>query len=215
MTLFVKQVEEQQLLLGNGAAPNLQGFVASARAIGTYARGTDDCALAIFKAANGVAGFELPRSQRGRHPSHELADDQDRQGQPGPVHGRRAVLRQLRRSAGTVSASQFSAGALWEESSDRAAGVFLLVPPGGAGRRHERNQMDELNEDQQGLVATTISYGPFPPKPEYLPQGHRLYERGWFDIGLTDERVVFSLSTQGVIALELGIPLGEAREVMN
>ena len=75
--------------------------------------------------------------------------------------------------------------------------------------------MDELTEDQKGLVATAIRYGPFPPKPEYLPQCHRLYERGWFDIGLTDDRVVFSLSTPGVTALELGIPLGEAREAMN
>ncbi len=75
--------------------------------------------------------------------------------------------------------------------------------------------MDELTEDQKGLVATTIRHGPFPPKPEYLPQCHKLYERGWFDIGLTDDRVVFSLSAPGVIALELGIPLGEAREAMN
>ena len=75
--------------------------------------------------------------------------------------------------------------------------------------------MDELTEDQLGLVATAIRYGPFPPKPEYLPQCHKLYERGWFDIGLTDDRVVFGLSTPGVTALELGIPLGEARKATN
>ncbi len=75
--------------------------------------------------------------------------------------------------------------------------------------------MDELTEDQMGLVATAIRYGPFPPRLEYLPQCHKLYERGWFDIGLTDDRVVFKLSTAGVTALELGIPLGEAREATN
>jgi HK97 family phage major capsid protein len=57
LTLFVKQVEESQLLLGSGTAPALQGFVASGRAIGTYARGTaDDNATALFKAANGTRG---------------------------------------------------------------------------------------------------------------------------------------------------------------
>ncbi len=53
------------------------------------------------------------------------------------------------------------------------------------------------------------------PRPEYLPQAHKLYERGWFDIGLTDDRVVYSLSTAGVTALELGVTLAEAREAMN
>jgi HK97 family phage major capsid protein len=56
-TMFVKQTEEQQILLGSGTAPNLQGIVATGRTIGTYARGTvDDNALAIFKAANGTRG---------------------------------------------------------------------------------------------------------------------------------------------------------------
>ena len=40
-------------------------------------------------------------------------------------------------------------------------------------------------------------------------------ERGWFDIGLTDDEVLFSLSTSSVTALELGVPLAEAREAMN
>ena len=75
--------------------------------------------------------------------------------------------------------------------------------------------MNELTEDQKALVATAIRRGPFPPKPEYLPACHRLHERGWFDIGLTDDEVYFSLSTQGVAALELGVPIGEAREAMN
>ena len=57
LSLFVSTAEDQQLLLGSGTAPNLQGFVASGRPIGTYARGTaDDNALAVFKAANGTRG---------------------------------------------------------------------------------------------------------------------------------------------------------------
>ena len=57
LSLFVQTQEETQLLLGSGTAPTLQGFVASGRTIGTYARGTaDDNALAIFKAANGARG---------------------------------------------------------------------------------------------------------------------------------------------------------------
>ncbi|HXV51982.1 MAG TPA: hypothetical protein VD765_02045 [Solirubrobacterales bacterium] len=78
-----------------------------------------------------------------------------------------------------------------------------------------RAAFDELTEDQKELVATAIRYGPFPPRPEYLPDCHRLHERGWFDIGLTDDHVFFSLSTQGEAALELGVPLAEAREAMN
>lgn len=56
LQLFVRQVEESQLLLGNGTAPNLQGFIGSGRAIGTYARGTLSNEEAIFRAANGARG---------------------------------------------------------------------------------------------------------------------------------------------------------------
>jgi len=58
LQLFVQVQEEAQLLLGNGTAPNLAGFISPGnRTIGTYARGTaDDNALAIFKAANGTRG---------------------------------------------------------------------------------------------------------------------------------------------------------------
>jgi hypothetical protein len=74
---------------------------------------------------------------------------------------------------------------------------------------------DELTDDEKGLIATAIFYGPFPPKPEYLPECHRLYERGWFDIGLTDEHVVFSLIQTGVTALELGLALDDAKGAVN
>ena len=73
----------------------------------------------------------------------------------------------------------------------------------------------ELTDDEKGLVATAIRHGPFPPKPDYLPQCHRLYERGWFDLRLSDEQVLFELSNSGFTALELGVPLGEAWEAMN
>ena len=75
--------------------------------------------------------------------------------------------------------------------------------------------MDELTEDQKGLIATAIRYGQFPPKPEHLPDCHWLMERGWFDRSVTDEHVVFGLSDRGVTALELGVPLAEAQEAMN
>jgi hypothetical protein len=71
----------------------------------------------------------------------------------------------------------------------------------------------ELTGDETGLVATAIRYGPFPPKPKYLPGCHRLHERAWFDVGVPDDRVVFSLSTAGVTALR--IPLADAREATN
>ena len=114
LTLFVKQIEEQQLLLGNGTAPNLQGFVASGRAIGTYARGTDDSALAIFKAANGVRGSSfLDPTVCVIHPTNwqTIRTAKDDNGQfmgGGPFHGPYGGPQ------GPSSASQFSAGALWD-----------------------------------------------------------------------------------------------------
>lgn len=75
--------------------------------------------------------------------------------------------------------------------------------------------MDQLTEDELGLVATAIRFGPFPPRPEYLADCHRLHERGWFDRQSTDENVVFGLSQAGVTALELGVPLAEARGAVN
>lgn len=76
--------------------------------------------------------------------------------------------------------------------------------------------MDELTEDQKGLVACSIQHPEgFPVRPEYLADAHRLHERGWLDRRLVDDQVVFSLSTAGVTALELGIPVGEARGAMN
>ena len=76
-------------------------------------------------------------------------------------------------------------------------------------------EREPLTEDQVKLVSTAILYGPFPPKPEYLADAHHLYERGWFDRRSTKEHLVFALSARGVHALELGIPLGEAKEAMN
>jgi HK97 family phage major capsid protein len=57
LALFVRNAEEAQLLLGSGVAPNLQGFVASGRAIGTYVRsaGTTN-ERAILNAATGCRG---------------------------------------------------------------------------------------------------------------------------------------------------------------
>lgn len=57
LSLFVQSVEDTQLLLGNGTAPNLQGFIASGRAIGTFTRSAGTAnELAILKAAVGTRG---------------------------------------------------------------------------------------------------------------------------------------------------------------
>jgi HK97 family phage major capsid protein len=113
LSLFVKQVEEAQLLLGSGTAPNLQGFVASGRAIGTYARGTvDDNATALFKAANGTRGSSfLNPDTVVIHPTNWQAIrlGKDASGQyygGGPFYGAYGGNTQ-------ASSSQFSADSLW------------------------------------------------------------------------------------------------------
>ena len=55
-SLFVQQQEEAQLLTGSGTAPNLRGLIGTTRTIGTYNRGTDDNATALFKAMNLTRG---------------------------------------------------------------------------------------------------------------------------------------------------------------
>jgi hypothetical protein len=74
---------------------------------------------------------------------------------------------------------------------------------------------DNLTADQLGLIACAIRHGPFPPRPEYLADCHRLHERGWFDLRVTDEAVLFGLSDRCVTAMELGVPLGDANESVN
>jgi hypothetical protein len=69
---------------------------------------------------------------------------------------------------------------------------------------------DALTEDQVRLVATALAYGPFPPKPEYLPDCHRLAERGWFDYILTEKSIVCQLSERGMKALEIDASLDAA-----
>lgn len=55
LSLFVRIEEEDQLLNGDGTAPNISGILD--RSINTYAAGTvDDNAVALFKAANGTRG---------------------------------------------------------------------------------------------------------------------------------------------------------------
>ena len=73
-------------------------------------------------------------------------------------------------------------------------------------------EREPLTEDELGLIATAIRHGPFPPKPEYLADAHHLYERGWLDRRSIADHLVFSLSDRGVLALELGVPLAEAKE---
>ena len=114
LSLFVQQKEEQQILLGSGTAPNLQGFVGTGRAIGTYARGTvDDNATALFKAMNGVRGSAfLDVDAIVIHPTNwqaiRLAKDSSGQFQGGgPFYGPYGGPQ------GPASSSQFSADNLW------------------------------------------------------------------------------------------------------
>jgi hypothetical protein len=65
------------------------------------------------------------------------------------------------------------------------------------------------------LISCAIRYGRFPPRPEHLPACHDLTERGWLTRHVDDEQVSFSLSTAGVTALELGVPLGERQQAVN
>jgi hypothetical protein len=72
-----------------------------------------------------------------------------------------------------------------------------------------------LTDEEVGLISTAILHGPFPPKPDYLPTCHRLAERGWLERTLLADQVCFQLGERGVAALELGIPLAEAKEARN
>ena len=114
LTLFVKQQEEQQLLLGSGVAPNLQGLVGTGRAIGTFTRGTaDDNATALFKAANGTRGSSfLDPDTVVIHPTNWQAirlgkDDNGQFYGGGPFFGAYGG------NTPQASASQFAADSLW------------------------------------------------------------------------------------------------------
>lgn len=75
---------------------------------------------------------------------------------------------------------------------------------------------DELTEDQKALVACAIQHpAGFPVRPEYLADAHLLMERGWLDRQSIGDQLVWSLSDRGVTALELGVPLGDAKAAMN
>jgi hypothetical protein len=74
---------------------------------------------------------------------------------------------------------------------------------------------EPLTEDEKGLVACAIRYGGFPPKPLYLADCHRLMERGWFERRLVEGEITFWLSAEGELALELGVPLSDAKASSN
>ena len=112
--MFCKQVEESQLLLGNGTAPALQGFVASGRTIGTFTRGTaDDNATALFKCANGVRGSSfLDPDTVVINPTNwqaiRLGKDNS-----GQYYGGGPFYAAYGGSGPLASSSQFSADSLW------------------------------------------------------------------------------------------------------
>ncbi len=76
-------------------------------------------------------------------------------------------------------------------------------------------EREPLTEDEQGLIATAIRHPGFPCQPQYLADCHRLFERGWLDRKLIGGQLTWSLSARGAHALELGIPLADAKAAMN
>lgn len=115
LTLFVKQTEEAQILLGSGTAPDIKGLIGAGRNnVGTYARGTvDDNALALFKAMNGTRGSsQLDVDAIVVHPTNwqAIRTAKDTSGQyygGGPFYGPYGGPQ------GPAGASQFSADSLW------------------------------------------------------------------------------------------------------
>jgi hypothetical protein len=93
-------------------------------------------------------------------------------------------------------------------------GGFDPLPP-GLPPNAEDNMNTTLTQDELGLIACAIRYGRFEPQPQYLADAHRLYERGWLARASTEDGIVFSLSQQGVTALELGIPVDDAKGALN
>jgi HK97 family phage major capsid protein len=115
LILFVKNTEEQQVLLGSGTAPNIQGLIAAGRnTVGTYARGTvDSNAIALFKAMNGTRGSsQLDPDAIVIHPTNwqAIRVATDTSGQlfgGGPFYGPYGGPQ------GPASSSQFSADNIW------------------------------------------------------------------------------------------------------
>ncbi len=115
LQLFIKITEEQQLLLGSGTAPQIQGLIGAGRSsVGTYARGTaDDNALALFKAMNGTRGSsQLDPDGIVVHPTNwqAIRTAKDTSGQyygGGPFYGPYGGPQ------GPAGASQFSVDSIW------------------------------------------------------------------------------------------------------
>lgn len=115
LALFIRNAEENQILLGDGSAPNLAGIISPGnRTIGTYARGTvDDSALALFKAMNGTRGSSfLEPDAIVIHPTNWQAirtakDSNDQYYGGGPFFGPYGGPQ------GPAGSSQFSRDSLW------------------------------------------------------------------------------------------------------
>ena len=113
LSLFVQQQEEAQLLTGSGTAPNLRGLIGTTRTIGTYNRGTDDNATALFKAMNLTRGSsQLDMDAIVINPTNwqALRLAKDSSGQyfgGGPFHGAYGG------PAGPATASQFATDSVW------------------------------------------------------------------------------------------------------
>ena len=110
--LFVRIAEEEQLVAGNGTAPNLSGLLD--RGLNTWARGTvDNNATALFKAANGARGSSfLEPDAIVMNPANwekiRLGTDS-----AGQYYGGGPFLGPYGGPQGPASASQFSADRIW------------------------------------------------------------------------------------------------------
>lgn len=153
LMLFIKNVEETQILLGSGTAPNIQGLIGAGRnSVGTYARGTvDDNALALFKAMNGTRGSsQLDMDAIVIHPTNwqAIRTAKDTSGQyygGGPFYGPYGGPQ------GPAGASQFSADNLWGVrvvvTSNITVGSALVgaFGQGGAVYRRQGVTVDATN----------------------------------------------------------------------
>ena len=122
----------------------------------------------------------------------QLAGDPARKGQLGPVLRRGSLLRGLRR--------QWPAGLV--EPVQRRLAV------GDAGGGHQRDPRRHRPGRRVRSGRGFVRQGWTASRGEQLACG-------WFDLGLADDEVVFSLSESGVTALELDVPLAEAKEALN
>ena len=163
LSLFVQQQEEAQLLTGSGTAPNLRGLIGTTRTIGTYNRGTDDNATALFRAMNGTRGSsQLDVDTIVINPTNwqaiRLAKDSSGQffgGGPfvGPYGG----------PASAATASQFATDSIWGVkvivTSAITVGTALVGAFATGGAIHRRGGLTVEATNSHGSVFCEQHHG--------------------------------------------------------